>query len=110
MRDLFADFGVPLDEFRMLDDFNGLDANRIKQGDGVSSSNIEDGGNHTADVRANFYNAFHVLDFPKAFDGGFNHFTMRFDKVKLSFVLGNLFGIMMGIDFCQIKMVTEFVS
>jgi len=41
--DLLADFGMPLDECRMLDYFNGLDANRIEQGDGISSSNIKDG-------------------------------------------------------------------
>ncbi len=65
MRDLLADFGVTLDKFRMLDYFNGLDANRVEQGDGISSSNVEDGGDDTAGVCANFHNAFHIVNFPR---------------------------------------------
>ena len=107
MRDLLADFGMPLDEFRMLDYFNGLDANRIEQGDGISSSNIEDGGDDTADVRANFCDAFHILNFTKTFDGGLDRFAMRFDKVELSLVPGNLLGIAMGIDLHQIILSNE---
>jgi len=64
LRDLLADFGMPLDEFRMLDYFNALDANRVEQGDGISSSNIDDGGDDTTDVCANFHDAFHILPRP----------------------------------------------
>ena len=98
---------MPLDEFRMLDYFNGLDANQVEQGDGISSSNIEDGGDDTADVCANFHDAFHILNFTKAFDGGLDRFAMRFDKVELSLVPGNLLGIAMGIDLHQIVLSNE---
>jgi len=98
---------MPLDEFRMLDYFNGLYANRIEQGDGISSSNIEDGGDDTADVRANFHDAFHIQNFTKTFDGGLDRFAMRFDKVELSLVPGNLLGIAMGIDLHQIVLSNE---
>jgi hypothetical protein len=93
---------MPLDEFRMLDYLNGLDANRVKQGDRISSSNIEDGGDDTADVCATFHDAFHILSFTQTFDGGLDRLAMRFDKVKLLLVPGNLLGIAMGIDLHQI--------
>ena len=101
---------MPLDEFWMLDYFNGLDANRVEhldanrveQGDGISSSNIEDGGDDTTDVRPNFQDAFHILNFTKTFNGGLDCFVMRFNKVELSHVPGNLLGITMGIDLHQI--------
>jgi hypothetical protein len=98
---------MPLDEFRMLDHFNGLDASRVEQGDGISSSNIKDGGGDTADVRANFHDAFHILNFTKAFDGGLDCFAMRFDKVELSLVPGKLLGIAMCIDLHQIVLSNE---
>ena len=95
---LFLDFGAPLDEISMLDHLNCLDANTVEQRDWISSLNIKDCGNDTADVRADFDDAFHVLDFSQTFDGGFDSLTLRFNKVELLLVPGNLFSIAVSID------------
>ena len=71
MRDLAADFGMPLDEIGMLDHFDGLDASGVEQGDGVPGSDVKDGCNYAADVRTNLDDALHILDFTQAFDGCF---------------------------------------
>jgi hypothetical protein len=97
---------MPLDELGMLDHFNGIDANGIEE-NRISGPNVKDSCNHTADICANFDNAFHILDFTKTFDGGFDRLAMRFDKVKLSLVSGNLLGIAISIDFLKIVLSNE---
>ena len=99
MRDLLTNFSMPLDEIGMLDYFNGLDANRIEQGDRISSTNVKDGGDHARNVCADLNNAFHILDFAQTFDGGFDRFTVRFNEVEFSFVPSNLFCITLSNDF-----------
>jgi hypothetical protein len=93
---------MPLDEIGMLDYFNGLDANGIEQRDRISGTNVKDGDDYTTNVCADLYNALHILDFAQTFDGGFDRFAMRFDKVELSFVPSNLLGITLSNDFFQI--------
>ena len=93
---------MPLDEIRMLDHFNGLDANGIEQGDRISGPNVEDGSGHTTNVCTDLDNALHILDFAQTLDSGFDRLAMRFDKVKLLLIPGNLLGIPMSIDLLQI--------
>ena len=93
---------MPLDEIGMLDHFNGLDANGIEQGNRISGPNIKDGSSHITYVCTDLDNALHILNFAQTFDGGFDRLAMRFDKVKLSLVPGNLLGIPMRIDLLQI--------
>jgi hypothetical protein len=105
--DLLVDFSMPLDEIRMLDHFNGLDANGIEQGDRISGPNVEDGSGHTTNVCTDLDNALHILDFAQTLDSGFDRLAMRFDKVKLLLIPGNLLGIPMSIDLLQIVLSNE---
>jgi hypothetical protein len=75
---------VPLDEFSMLDALNHLDANSIKQRDGISWNDIEKSGDNTATVCANLDNAVLVTNFTHAFDGCLQHFAMGFNKIELT--------------------------
>ena len=98
---------MPLDKVRVFDYFDGFDAHGVKQGNRIPSPDVKDSSDNTADVRANFDDAFHILDFTQTFDGGFDSLSMRFDKVELLLVPGNLLGIAMGIDLHQIVLCNE---
>jgi hypothetical protein len=98
LRDLAADFGVPLDEVRMFDYFNGLDTSGVEQGDGIPGPDVEDGSDYAADVRTNFEDAFHILDFAQTFNGGFYCLAMRINEVEFTLVFRYLLSVTIGID------------
>jgi hypothetical protein len=55
-----VDVVVPLDEFRMLDNLNCLDADGVKQWNGIPCPNVKKGSDHATNVCANLDNAIHI--------------------------------------------------
>ncbi len=53
---------VPLDECRMLDNLNHLDADGVEQWNGIPRLNVKKGSDHATNVCANLDNAIHIAD------------------------------------------------
>jgi hypothetical protein len=88
-----ADIVMPPGEVWVLDDLDHSDANAVKQRSRISCPNIEQSSDHTTNICADFYNAIHIANLPKTFDGWLQHLPMGLNIIKLAFIFCHLLGL-----------------
>ncbi len=104
---IFADLRVPADKVKILDELNGLDADAVKQKDGIAWPNVKKGLNYAAHICANFYDAFHVCDLAQPLDCCLQRLAVALNEVKLALVFGDLLSLMMRLKLCDVALLDE---
>ena len=89
---------MPPDEVWVLDDFDHLDTNAVKQRNRISCPNIEQSSNHTTNIHTDLYNAIHIANLPKTFYGWLQHLSIGLKVIKLAFILCHLLGLTARVD------------
>jgi hypothetical protein len=101
------DIIMPLNEFKMLDAFDCLDANSIKQRDRIPRPDIKKSSDYRANICTNLDDAFHVGYFTQTFNGCLQRFVMRLNKIEFALIFCNLFGLAINIDFTKITLLNK---
>jgi hypothetical protein len=93
-----TDIVMPPDEVWVLDDFDCLDTNAVKQRNRISHLNIEQRSDHTTNICVDFYNDIHIANLPKTSDGQLLRLLMGLKVIKPAFILCHLLGLMERVD------------
>jgi hypothetical protein len=98
---------VPADEVEILDEHNGLDADAVKQRDGIAWPDVEKGHNYAAHICANFYDAFYACDFVQPLDRCLQRIAVALDEVELALVFGDLLSLTMRLELCDVALLNK---
>ena len=98
---------MPVDEVKILDELDGLDADAVKQRYGIAWSDIEKGRNYAAHICANFYDAFHAYDLAQPLDCCLQCLAVALNEVKLALVFGNLHSLTMRLELHDVTLLDE---
>ncbi len=107
MGNIFADLRVPTDEVEILDELDGLDADAVKQRDGIAWPDVEKVRNYPAHICANFYDAFHACDLAQPLDRCLQRLAVALNEVELMLIFGNSLSLTMRLELRDVTLLNE---